>query len=114
MIRPIKSIAAVCLLTALVAACGGGSPPSSPSSSAPPQSPAPQNSASAASAPVADGDVPPHDDYSDQYPAPATADAQATDTQAQQDNYYGRPAPQTQKQDDPQAQWKARRDGNNG
>ncbi|WP_443749944.1 hypothetical protein [Asticcacaulis solisilvae] len=124
MIKPIVSIAAVCCLTVLVSACGGGdsggSPSSSPASPSP-QSPAPQNSASAAPAsgsssatPVATEEVPPHDDYSDANPQPATADAQGTDTNGQTENYYGQAAPDTPRQDDPQAQWKTQRDSGDG
>jgi len=99
MIRPIAAIAAVCCLTLLVAACGGDSggsptPSSQPQSSATPAS----EQASASASPVAAAD------------AGADAAAPAGDTQAQDDNQYGQPAPETRERDDPQAAWKIRRD----
>jgi hypothetical protein len=114
-IKPIVPIAAVCLLTLLVAGCGsdqGGSPssqpqPPAPQSSAPPSSAQPSASAQPAAANDANAGGADAAAPADSVPA----DAEAANPDGQQDNYYGQPAPQAGTQDDPQAQWKSQRDG---
>ncbi len=105
----LKPILAACLLTVLVAACGGtdqgsgsGAGGSPASSSAPPEDSA---SEAASATPIATGDTPSQD-------AESTPADQGTDAQAQTENYYGQPAPPAEPQDDPQAEWKSQRADN--